>query len=93
MPLSGSIELMLKARVEIRLKKGVVDPEGKNVKKALNLLHFTEVKNVRVAKIFEIEMEITDEEKARERIDAMCRRLLANPVINDYKIEIIREND
>jgi len=84
---------MLKARVEIRLKKGIVDPEGKNIKKALNLLQFHEVKNVKVAKVFEIEMEGDDERKAMERIDAMCRRLLANPVINDYKIEIVREND
>ncbi len=84
---------MLKARVEIKLKKGIVDPEGKNIKKALNLLQFNEVKNVKVAKVFEIEIEGDDEEKARERIEAMCRRLLANPVINDYKIDIIREND
>ncbi|MCD6223075.1 MAG: phosphoribosylformylglycinamidine synthase subunit PurS [Thermoplasmata archaeon] len=84
---------MLKARVEIKLKKGIVDPEGKNIKKALNLLQFNEVKNVKVAKVFEIEIEGDDEEKARDRIEAMCRRLLANPVINDYKIDIIREND
>ncbi|MCD6474144.1 MAG: phosphoribosylformylglycinamidine synthase subunit PurS [Thermoplasmata archaeon] len=82
---------MLKARVEIKLKKGIVDPEGKNIKKALNLLQFNEVKNVKVAKVFEIEIEGDDEEKARDRIEAMCRRLLANPVINDYKIDIIRE--
>jgi phosphoribosylformylglycinamidine synthase len=93
MPLSGRSELMLKARVEIKLKKGIVDPEGKNIKKALNLLQFNEVKNVKVAKVFEIEIEGDDEEKARDRIEAMCRRLLANPVINDYKIDIIREND
>jgi len=80
----------MKARVEIRLKKGIVDPEGKNITKALNLLHFEEVKNVKVSKIFEIEMEEMDKKKALERIDAMCRRLLANPVINDYKIEIIK---
>ncbi len=84
---------MLKARVEIKLKKGIVDPEGKNIKKALNLLQFNEVKSVKVAKVFEIEIEGDDEEKARDRIEAMCRRLLANPVINDYKIDIIREND
>ena len=84
---------MLKARVEIKLKKGIVDPEGKNIKKALNLLQFNEVKNVKVAKVFEIEIEGDDEKKARDRIEAMCRRLLANPVINDYKIDIIREND
>ena len=80
----------MKARVEIRLKKGIVDPEGKNITKALNLLDFREVRNVKVSKIFEIELDDINEEKARERVEAMCRRLLANPVINDYKIEIVK---
>jgi len=84
---------MYRARVEIKLKKGIVDPEGKNITKALHLLHFNEVKNVKVAKVFEIFMEASSEEEAMKRLDAMCRRLLANPVINDYSIEIMREND
>ena len=82
---------MLRARVEIKLKKGVVDPEGKNVAKALNLLHFNEVMNVKTSKVFEIELDIDDEEIAMKRIEEMCRRLLANPVINDYIISIERK--
>jgi phosphoribosylformylglycinamidine synthase len=79
---------MLKAKIEIRLKKGVVDPEGKNIAKALNLLHFKEVKEVKVAKIIEIFLEENDIEKARERVEEMCKKLLANPVINEYSISI-----
>ncbi len=79
---------MLKARVEIKLKKGVADPEGKNIAKALNLLHFKEVKEVRVSKLVEIFIEEDDKERALKRLEEMCKKLLANPVINDYKIEI-----
>ncbi|MCD6330900.1 MAG: phosphoribosylformylglycinamidine synthase subunit PurS [Thermoplasmata archaeon] len=79
---------MLKATVVIRLKKGVVDPEGKNVKKALHLLHFKEVEEVKSAKLFEIFLNETDKEKALKRLEEMCRKLLANPVINEYTIEI-----
>lgn len=81
----------MKVKIEIRLKKGVVDPEGKNIVKALHLLHFNEVKDVKVAKLFEIFMDEKDERRAIERVNEMCRKLLANPVINDYSIEI--END
>ncbi|MCD6512786.1 MAG: phosphoribosylformylglycinamidine synthase subunit PurS [Thermoplasmata archaeon] len=77
------------ARVEISLKKGIADPEGKNITKSLHLLHFDEVVSARVIKTIEIEMNTDDREKALERLDEMCRRLLANPVINDYKIEIV----
>jgi len=81
----------MKLKIEIRLKKGIVDPEGKNIMKALHLLHFKEVKDVKVAKLFEIFIEEKDERRAVERANEMCKKLLANPVINDYSIEI--END
>ena len=85
---------MLKARIEVKLKKGIVDPEGKNITKALNLLHFKEVVSVKTSKIFEILVNENDEKKAMERAELMCRRLLSNPVINDYNIEIVKmEND
>ena len=82
---------MLKAKVEIKLKKGIVDPEGKNILKALNLLHFKKVKGVKVSKIIEILIDEKDEKKAKNDVELMCKRLLANPVINDYDIKIIRE--
>ncbi|HDN51469.1 MAG TPA: phosphoribosylformylglycinamidine synthase, purS protein [Thermoplasmatales archaeon] len=79
---------MLRARVEIKLKKGVVDPEGKNIEKALHLLDFTEVSGVSVSRFVEIIMDEEDKEKAARRVDEMCRKLLANPVINDYTIQV-----
>ncbi|RLC68553.1 MAG: phosphoribosylformylglycinamidine synthase subunit PurS [Chloroflexi bacterium] len=79
---------MLRARVEIKLKKGVVDPEGKNIEKALHLLDFTEVSGVSVSRFIEIIMDEEDKEKAARRVDEMCRKLLANPVINDYTIQV-----
>ncbi len=79
---------MLRAKIEIKLKKGVVDPEGKNITKALHLLNFNEVMETKVSKVVEILIDENDRERARQRADEMCRRLLANPVINDYSIEI-----
>ena len=74
--------------VTISLKKGVADPEGANTKKALNLLGFDNVRNVRVMKTFRIEIDTENEKKARAEIAEMCEKLLANPVIQDYTITI-----
>jgi len=78
---------MLKAQVQIHLKKGVADPEGQNTLKALRLLGFNSTKDVRSAKLFEIMMDETDIERAKVLLEEMCQKLLANPVIHDYKIE------
>ncbi|HHF56166.1 MAG TPA: phosphoribosylformylglycinamidine synthase, purS protein [Thermoplasmatales archaeon] len=79
---------MLRARIEIKLKKGVVDPEGKNIVKALHLLHFNEVREARVVKVIELLLDEEDANRARERAEEMCKKLLANPVINEYSISI-----
>jgi len=79
---------MFKAKIEIKLKKGVVDPEGKNIVKALHLLNFNEVKNVKVSKLIEIIIDENERGEAMKKADEMCRKLLANPVIHDYSIEI-----
>ncbi len=79
---------MLRAEIRIELKKGVADPEGKNVKKTLELLGFRGIAAVRTVKVFTIEMETDDREKAMRDADEMCRKLLANPVIQSYHISI-----
>ena len=79
----------MKVQVQIRLKKGVADPEGDNTLKALNLLGFKGLAGVRSAKLFEIELAEEDRERARDHVEEMCRRLLANPVIQDYSIELM----
>lgn len=80
---------MVKVQVQIRLKKGVADPEGDNTLKALNLLGFKGLSAVHSAKLFEIELEEENREMVKEQVEEMCRRLLANPVIQDYRIELI----
>jgi phosphoribosylformylglycinamidine synthase len=84
---------MFTARVEIQLKKGISDPEGNNICKALHLLGFDEVDSVRVAKVICLAVEGDDEAAVREQVDAMCQRLLTNPVIHDYSIALHGDGD
>jgi len=78
----------VRAQVEIHLKKGVADPEGDNVLKALKLLGFDSVSAVRSIKVFEIDVGERSPEKARAAVEEMCRKLLANPVIHDYRVSV-----
>jgi len=78
---------MVVAEIRIELKPGVADPEGKNTKKALELLGFNDIKGVRSIKMFEIEM-VADPETAKKQCEDMCRKLLANPVIQKFKIDL-----
>ena len=77
---------MVIAEVRVELKKGVADPEGKNTLKALELLGFQGLKDVKTVKVFDIYMD--DGGDAGKKVDEMCRRLLANPVIHNYSIKI-----
>ncbi|RLI82962.1 phosphoribosylformylglycinamidine synthase PurS protein [Archaeoglobales archaeon] len=77
------------ADVYIELKEGVTDPEGEATKKALKLLGFNNVKSVSTRKVFRIEIDENDKEKAEEEIRQMCEKLLANPVIQKYRINWI----
>jgi len=79
---------MVRVRVEIRLKKGVTDPEGDNVHKALKLLGFEDVRGVRSSKLFLIDLQTKDVRAAHKEVEEMCRRLLANPVIHEYAIAV-----
>ena len=79
----------MKARVHIRLKEGVLDPQGKAIGHALGSLGFSGVGEVRQGKLIEIDLAETDREKAREQVEKMCEELLANPVIENYDIELV----
>jgi phosphoribosylformylglycinamidine synthase PurS subunit len=79
---------MVKAEIRIELKKGVADPEGENTKKALELLGFKGIKSVKSVKLFEMDLGL-DAIEAKAACEEMCRKLLANPVIQTYKIELI----
>ena len=76
----------MKIKVIITLKDGVLDPQGKAIKQTLNGMNFPQVKSVRQGKYFDIEVNETDEEKAKEKVEDMCKKLLANLVIENYKI-------
>jgi len=78
----------MKARVHVMLKLGVLDPQGKAIGNALAGLGFTGIGEVRQGKLIELELAETDTVRASEQVEAMCRLLLANPVIEDYTIEL-----
>ncbi len=78
----------MKAKVHVTLKPGVLDPQGKAVQHALAALGFGGVSGVRQGKVIELELSESDPEKATAEVEAMCEKLLANTVIEDYRVEI-----
>ena len=78
----------MKIRVHITLKSGVLDPQGKAISNALGSLGFDGVNDVRQGKFIELDIAETDETRARDSVDSMCRKLLANTVIEDYRIDL-----
>jgi len=80
---------MIKARVTVTLKTGVLDPQGKAIEGALATLGFSGVGQVRQGKVFDIEIEGTDRARAEADLKAMCEKLLANTVIENYSISVV----
>ena len=78
----------MKARVIVTLKNGVLDPQGQAIEGSLASLGFAGVSGVRQGKVFDFEVSGTDAESARSQINAMCEKLLANTVIENYSVEI-----
>lgn len=79
----------MKFSVTVTLKKDVLDPQGKVVKNTLQNLGMDNLKTVRQGKYFEIELNETDLSKAEKKVDDMCKKLLANLIIEDYKVNKI----
>ncbi len=79
---------MFEAKVTITLKKGVSDPEGANTLKALHLLGFDKVKDAKTIRTFDLLIDGKDKNRVKKDVEQMCQRLLTNPVIHSYKIEI-----
>lgn len=79
----------MKARVTVMLKTGVLDPQGEAVKHALGTLGFQGVNGVRQGKVIELDLAETDAAKAETEVKAMCEKLLANTVIEGYRVEIL----
>jgi phosphoribosylformylglycinamidine synthase len=80
---------VIKARVTVTLKNGVLDPQGKAIEGALGSLGFEGVGQVRQGKVFDLEIDSADGAKAEADIKAMCEKLLANTVIENYSIAIL----
>jgi phosphoribosylformylglycinamidine synthase PurS subunit len=78
----------MRARVLVRLKDGILDAPGTSVRRSLHALGFAEVVDVRLGKVIDLELEIDDGARARRRLEEMCERLLANPVIERCAIEL-----
>ncbi|MEX2248639.1 MAG: phosphoribosylformylglycinamidine synthase subunit PurS [Parvibaculum sp.] len=78
----------MKARIKVTLKNGVLDPQGKAIEGALGALGFSGVEGVRQGKYIEVELAEKDRAKAAAVIDEMCKKLLANTVIENYAVEL-----
>lgn len=77
------------ARVLVTLRRGVLDPAGQAVRSGLNQLGFAEVKDARIGKVIEVELEDMPKEEAVKRLEAMGKQLLANMVIEDFSVEVL----
>ena len=78
----------MRAKVYITLKPAVLDPQGQAVGRTLGRLGFGEVQEVRIGKFVELALDGSDPAKARARVEEMCKKLIANTVIEDYRIEV-----
>ena len=78
----------MQAKVLVTLREGVLDPAGQAVSDSLKQLGFNEVRGVRIGKVIEFEIDDMPESEARARLEAMGQQLLANPVIEDFEIEL-----
>ena len=76
----------MKVKVIVTLKSGVLDPQGKAIQQTLNGMGFANVKDVRQGKYFDLDIDESDEQKAKQSAEEICKKLLANQVIEDFKI-------
>jgi phosphoribosylformylglycinamidine synthase len=79
----------MKVLVQVMLRRDVLDPQGKAIGNALAALGFSGIGEVRQGKLIELELAGSDPARTRQQVEAMCKQLLANPVIEDYTIEVI----
>ncbi len=81
---------MYRATIKVTLRKKILDPQGKVVENSLHNLNFNQLRNVRVGKIIEMTVDVDDENEARILVDSACKKLLANPVTEDFEYEVHR---
>jgi phosphoribosylformylglycinamidine synthase len=78
----------MKAKIYVTLKKSVLDPQGVTVKHALESLGYKGIRDVRLGKYFEVTLETTDKKRAAHEVEQMCRKLLVNPVIEEFTYDL-----
>jgi phosphoribosylformylglycinamidine synthase subunit PurS len=83
------LDIVIKARVTVTLKNGVLDPQGKAIEGALGSLGFEGVSSVRQGKVFDLELATSDRAKAQADLKDMCEKLLANTVIENFHVELV----
>ena len=81
----------MRIKILVSLKDGVLDPQGKAIERSLHTLGYNEVADVRMGKYVELNLDVPSRDTAETRIREMCEKLLANPVIEDYRFEISNE--
>ncbi|MCK4822090.1 phosphoribosylformylglycinamidine synthase subunit PurS [bacterium] len=79
---------MLKAEIYITLKQTVSDPQGLTIKHALDTLEYKGIEEVRIGKLITLKLNLSDKKKAHKQLDEMCKKLLANPIIEDYSFKV-----
>ena len=79
---------MIKAKIFVTLKEGILDPQGRAVQQSLQTLGFSSVEDVRIGKFLEVEVRETEKSAAEFQVKSMCEKLLANPVIENYRYEL-----
>ena len=80
---------MIKAKIFVTLKEGILDPQGRAVQQSLQTLGFSSVDEVRIGKFLEVDVQETNRSAAEAQIKSMCEKLLANPVIENYRFELL----
>ena len=80
----------MKAKIYVTLKHGIHDPQGHAIQQSLTTLGFDSVDDVRMGKLLEVTLQETDQSKAEASVKAMCEKLLSNPVIEDYRYELLQ---
>lgn len=79
---------MYSAKIFVRHKKGILDPQGKTIKDALHSMKYSNVSEVKVGKLIDMKLEAKSIEEAKSKVNEMCKKLLANPVIEQFTFEI-----
>lgn len=84
---------MFKAEIKITLRKSILDPQGKTVEHSILSLGYNNIRNTRIGKYIELTIDAKDEQEAKKFTDEICKKLLANPVMEDYSFELKEQGE